>query len=139
MLDAALWSLTISMSENRGTPRSELIAHLIDQLLVARKEGDYPRAGALARCAETLVCLAFPGAADLIRMAAARKGRGEVVATRLAPLLTGTSAALVAVVLALRGARSPVVDGLSCVFDDDPDFRSTVRKLCWRAFEPCGN
>lgn len=139
MLDAALWPLTISMSEKRGTPPSELIEFLIDQFLVARKGGDVRRAGALARCAETLVCLTLPDAADLIRMAASRKGSGEVVATRLAPLLTGTSAALVAVVLALRGARSPVVDGLSCVFGDDLDFKSTVRKLCWRAFESCGS
>lgn len=111
---------------------------LIDRALAAQQDGDADVAGAFARAAETILRLAFPEIADDLSKAASRKGQGGVIGLRLAQHLDPASAAGVAIVLMLRGARGPVVDALASAFRNKPEFSETIKTLCGPVLERGG-
>jgi hypothetical protein len=107
---------------------------LIDRALAAQQGGDADVADAFARTAEAILRSSFPKVATDIALAASRKGRGDEIGARLVEHLDPASAASVAIVLMLRGARRPVIDVLAASSGRDPEFNETIRRLCGRVF-----
>lgn len=108
---------------------------VLDRCFAAHQVDRPELAGAFARAAEVLLRSAFPEIGDDIGRAASRKGRGDAIGARLVQHLDAASAACVALVLTLRGARRPVVDAITRAFQHEPAFNDTIRILCRRAFE----
>lgn len=104
----------------------------IDRAFAAHEAGRRYVADAFARAAEAILKLALPDIADDVALTASRKGRGDAIGPRLAPHLTADTAAAVAVVWMLRGARQPAVRALSEAFRSEPEFDATIRLLCSR-------
>lgn len=119
---------------SRETATSIQMRFLVDQSLSARLAGDADVADAFARAAEAILRSSFPQVAADIASAASRKGQGDAIGARLAQHLAPQSAACVAIVLMLRGARKPVVDALSSAFGRDLEFNETIKTLCGRVF-----
>lgn len=125
------------MVERVHSPLSLLEIHfLIDRALASRRRGLRTLSGDFARAAEGILKSSLPHLADDIAAVASCKGKGDVIGGRLAQHLDASSAACLALVLLLRGARKRVVDTLASVFRDDPEFNATIRMLCGRVFEP---
>lgn len=119
--------------------RSELqrdLQEVLDRLIIAHRRGHRSVASAFAKCAEELLCSAYPAAAAAISSAASRKGSGSILAGQIVPYLDAAGAAAVVVVLMLRGARRPVVRAISEVFAGDMNFGNAQRILCRRMLEP---
>lgn len=109
---------------------------VLDRCLAANKVGDRKAADAFARCAQALLEAGYPHLATDMRRAASRKGQGDAIGARLAQHLKSPSAACMALVLLLRGARRPVIDTLRNAYGGDPEFNDTIRLMCRRVFEP---
>lgn len=107
---------------------------LLDRCFAAHQSNRPELADAFARAAEAILRATFPIIADDIAQAASRKGRGDVIGARLVQRLDAPSAACVAMVLLLRGARRPVIDTITRTFQHDDAFNATVRTLCGRMF-----
>ena len=78
----------------------------------------------------------MPDVAHSVAKIASRKGAGGEVAQGLASRFTPATAAAVAIIWTLRGARRPAVEALTAAFGDHPDFVATTMRLCRRVFEP---
>lgn len=104
----------------------------LDRALAAHKAGNVDVADAFAQAAEAILRSSFPQVADDIAHAASRKGPGDLIGCRLVEHLDAASAACVAMVLTLRGARRRVVDVLSLAFRHEPVFNATIALLCER-------
>ena len=109
---------------------------LVDRALLARQDGRSQLANELARAAECVLRAELPLAlgAD-VGLVASRKGDGRSIAARIAPGLTPATAAAVAAIWTLRGARRPAIDALAEAFGDHPEFVATAKMLCRRVFE----
>lgn len=105
---------------------------LIDRAIVARQSGRFDVAEAFGRAAERLFEAGAPDLASDIAMIASRKGAGAVVARTLADRLSPVSAAAVAAIWLLRGARRPALRSLAGAFGDDETFRHAFYDLCRR-------
>ncbi|QGZ93330.1 hypothetical protein [Terricaulis silvestris] len=108
----------------------------LDRCFVAHQTRRPDLADIYARAAEAVLRAAFPQLAADIGRTASRKGNGDVIGARLAQHLSARSAAVVATVLTLRGARKPVVQALSAEFGSHPEFVATTKMLCRRVFDP---
>lgn len=82
---------------------------VLDRLIVAHRAGHRAVALAFAKCAEELLCSAYPDAAGAISSAASRKGKGSILSGQIVPHMDVSGAAAAVVVLLFRGARQPVV------------------------------
>lgn len=107
----------------------------MDRLIEAHRRGQGAVAFAFAKCAEKLLCSAYPAAAPAISLAASRKGKGAILSRQIVPHMDVAGAAAAVVVLMFRGARQPVVRAISEAFAGDRDFRNVQRILCRRMFE----
>lgn len=108
---------------------------LLDRCFAAHQANRPELADALARAAEAIMRSSFPEIADDIARAASRKGRGHAIGARLVQHLDAPSAACVAMVLMVRGARKPAVNALVAAFGHHPEFVATTRMLCRRVFD----
>lgn len=102
----------------------------IDRAFSAHQSGYPDIADAFARAAEAVVKAALPEHASDVARSASRKGSGAEIGSRITKGLTAHSAAAVAVVLLLRGARRPVADALREAFEGDPEFAKALSRLC---------
>lgn len=112
----------------------EELRDILGRFAIAHRRGDRRVASAFAKCAEELLCVGYPAAANAISLAAARKGGGVVLSRQIVPHIDPAGAALAMIVLMFRGARQPVVRAISEQFVGDADFEAAQRRLCDRIF-----
>jgi hypothetical protein len=109
---------------------------LVDRALTAQQSGRRDMAAVFGRAAQGLLEAAMPDVAHSVAKIASRKGPGCEVAQGLSSRLTPATAAAVATIWTLRGARRPAVKALTAAFGDHPEFVATTKLLCRRVFDP---
>lgn len=109
---------------------------LLDRLILAGQRGQWSLAHLYAKCAEAVLTAAYPAVASSIQKAASRKGSGAELLARISSGVDPEGAAAIALVLAFRRARSPVIDGLTKAFWHEPRFRRAQASLCRRLCRP---
>lgn len=109
---------------------------MIDQALVANRDGQLTALDVYARAAEGLVKAMLPDHSKVIAAVASRKVAGREIGLALAQRLSPAAAAAVNVVWLLRDARRTSTDAISEAFRQDAVFDDTVRSLCARIFTP---
>lgn len=124
------------MSHHHGDAKmtSMELRFLVDRAIAAKQVGLLDLADTFIRAAEMLVRSILPNVADDIANVASRKGKGEAIVIRMAPLVSPMAAAAIAVIWSFRGARQPAIRKLNVIFGSHRDYQETVRLLCHRIF-----